>query len=147
MPEPAPSSAPARAVVERFVACAVAGAWDDALELLATDVEYTNVSLPTIRGRRRVSTVLKALLAYDAVDLEIYVHAYGVDGDVVLTERTDALTIGRLRVQFWVYGRFDVVDGQITVWRDSFDWGAVVVATLRGLVGTVLPFVRARPPA
>ncbi len=74
-------------------------------------------------------------------------HAVGGQGPVVLTERTDVLTYGRLRVQFWVYGHFEVNDGRITVWRDSFDWLAVTRAAARGLAGCVLPALRAKPPA
>jgi limonene-1,2-epoxide hydrolase len=70
----------------------------------------------------------------------------GAAGDVVLTERTDVLSYGPVRVQFWVYGRFEVRRGQIAVWRDSFDWLTVTGATIRGLLGAVLPPLRARPP-
>lgn len=135
-----------RAVVERFIVLVQAGEWDDAFALLAEDVAYTNVSLPTLRGRRRVSRVLRAALAHDAMEFEIHTHHCGVDGDVVLTERTDAMSVGRLRIQFWVYGRFEVRDGRIAVWRDSFDWLNVVLSALRGVVGVVISPVRAQPP-
>ena len=39
----------------------------------------------------------------------------------MLTERTDALIFGPLRLQFWVCGVFEVHDGRITLWRDYFD--------------------------
>ena len=53
----------------------------------------------------------------------------------MLTDRVDELRIRRFFMRFWVYGRFVVCDGQITVWRDSFDWFDVTVATLRGWPG------------
>jgi limonene-1,2-epoxide hydrolase len=65
----------------------------------------------------------------------------------VLTERTDVLKLGRLRVQLWVCGRFDVRDGQIVLWRDYFDYLTLAVATIRGLLGTVFPAIRAKPPS
>jgi limonene-1,2-epoxide hydrolase len=65
----------------------------------------------------------------------------------VLTERTDVLKFGRLRVQLWVCGRFDVRNGQIVRWRDYFDWLNVAGAVVRGLLGTVIPAVRASPPS
>jgi Limonene-1,2-epoxide hydrolase catalytic domain len=74
------------------------------------------------------------------------VHAISADGPSVLTERTDVLKFRRLRIQFWVCGRFDVHDGQIVLWRDYFDHLTVLAATVRGLVGTVFPAVRAKPP-
>lgn len=144
---PIETSAPPRAVVERFIAHGVEGAWDDAIALLDDDVAYTNVSLPTIRGRRRVGKVLKAALGHRAIDFEVAMHACATDGNVVLTERTDAMTVGPLRIQFWVYGRFEVRDGRIVVWRDSFDWLNVLLSVGRGLVGVVVPRVRPALPA
>ena len=134
------------AIVEKFLNLLAADELDAAADLLAPDVLYTNVSLPTIRGRERVRRVAKATLGRDAAGFEVYIHARGTDGPVVLTERTDVLTYGRLRVQFWVYGRFEVRDGLIAVWRDSFDWLNISAATLRGLAGTVVPALHAKPP-
>ena len=139
------TAAPA-AVVERFARLLESGDLDGACELLSDDVAYTNVSLPTIHGRRRVRGVLKVLLDRPAVGLEVHVHALAADGPVVLTERTDAMTLGPLRVQCWVYGRFEVHEGQIGVWRDSFDWLNALAAVARGLLGVAVPRLRARPP-
>jgi limonene-1,2-epoxide hydrolase len=144
---PALGDAAPLAVVTRFLDHLAAGELDAAADLLAGDVEYVNVSLPAIRGRERVRKVAKATLGRRAAGFEVYVHAAGTDGAVVLNERTDVLTYGRFRSQFWVYGRFEVHDGRITVWRDSFDWANIVAASLRGLVGVVVPGVRAAPPA
>ena len=68
------------------------------------------------------------------------------DEGVVLTERTDGISAGRFFCQFWVYGRFEVRGGKITVWRDSFDWGDITVGALRGAVGIVIPRFRRRWP-
>jgi limonene-1,2-epoxide hydrolase len=112
---------------------------DDALALLAEDVVYTNVSLPTVRGRRRVEGLFRP--AYEKLHggFRVHFHSIAADGGTVLTERTDALIMGRVEQRIWVYGRFEVVDGQITVWRDSFDWFDVLVGLLRGLAGAVIP--------
>jgi limonene-1,2-epoxide hydrolase len=45
-------------------------------------------------------------------------------------------------VQFWVYGRFEIREGRITLWRDSFDWGDMLVGLVRGVIGAVVPPVR-----
>ena len=50
-------------------------------------------------------------------------------------------------MQFWVYGRFEVADDRITVWRDSFDWLNITLALLRGLAGAVIPALAAKPPS
>jgi len=64
-----------------------------------------------------------------------------------VTERTDVMKFGRLRIQFWVCGRFDVHHGQIVLWRDYFDQMNFWVATARGLLGTIFPALRAKPPS
>jgi limonene-1,2-epoxide hydrolase len=72
----------------------------------------------------------------------VKIHRIAADGNSVLTERTDALVIGPVRLQFWVCGVFEVHAGRITLWRDYFDMWDITKATLRGLVATVLPSLR-----
>lgn len=139
-------SANPQTIVEAFLAALVCGDMSTAGALLADDVVYVNVGLPAIRGRRAAQRVLNPL-AGGGVDLELYLHAISATGPVVLTERTDVLNFGRLRVQFWVTGRFDVYDGQITLWRDAFDYVDVTRAFLRGVVGAVIPSLRPKAPA
>jgi len=134
-------------VVERFLDLARAGDIDGATELLSVDVVYTNVGLPTMRGRERVRRLFQATLGRDGAGFEVYVHSISADGPTVLTERTDVLKFRRLSVQVWVCGRFDVHDAQIVLWRDYFDYLALAVATIRGLLGTVFPAIRAKPPS
>jgi len=134
-------------VVERFLELLGAGDVDGAVELLSADVEYINVGLPAVRGRERVRRLFQASLGRPGAGFEVYVHVISADGSSVLTERTDVLKFRRLRVQFWVCGRFDVHDGQIVLWRDYFDYVKILTATMRGLLGTVLPAARAQPPS
>ena len=63
------------------------------------------------------------------------IHRVAADGAAVLTERTDALIFGPLRLQFWVCGVFEVHNGRITLWRDYFDFFDMLKATVRGLAG------------
>ncbi len=70
------------------------------------------------------------------------IHRIAADGNTVLTERTDALVFGPLRLQFWVCGVFEVHGGRITLWRDYFDMLDITKATLRGLAATVFPSLR-----
>ena len=133
-------------VVKRFLDLLHRGDIDGAMGLLAVDVSYANVSLPTVHGRERVRRVFQATLGRANAGFEVYVQTIAVDGPSVLVERTDVLKFCRLRFQFWVCGRFDVRDGEIVLWRDYFDWLNVTVATMRGLLGSILPAVRAKPP-
>jgi limonene-1,2-epoxide hydrolase len=141
------SDSTATLVVEPFLEFLRRRDIDRAVELMAVDVEYTNVGLPTMHGRERVRRALRATLGRAGAGFEVYVHAISADGPTVLTERTDVLKFGRLRVQFWVCGRFEVHEGQIVLWRDYFDYMAVAAATIRGLLGTVVPAARAKPPS
>ena len=143
---PSPEEIEAEALVTGFLNLVADDQLDAAADLLADDIAYTNVSLPTIRGRERVRKIAKAALGPDAVGFEVYFHNSAASGSVVLNERTDAITVGPLRIQFWVYGRFEVSDGRITVWRDSFDWLRIMAATGRGALGVFAPALRAKPP-
>jgi limonene-1,2-epoxide hydrolase len=133
-------------LVERFLDLLSAKDIEGAAECLAVDVEYANVGLPTVHGRKRVRSVLRAL-GRAGVGFEVYMHTISANGSSVLTERTDVLTFRRLRLQFWVCGRFDVHDGQIVLWRDYFDQMNIATATVRGLLGAVVPAARAKPPS
>jgi hypothetical protein len=75
--------------------------------------------------------------------IQVVVHRIAEDGSSVLTERIDALTAGPFRAQFWVCGVFEVHDGQVTLWRNHFDWRDVLLATMRGILGVV--FLRPEP--
>lgn len=125
-------------VAERFLAAMAASDAEGAAALVAEDIDYVNVGLPAIHGRTEVDKVLRLL---DRPDLgfEVYLHSVAADGPVVLTERTDVLVIGRLRIQFWVWGRFDVHDGRITLWRDSFDMVDILRGTVRGVLALLVP--------
>jgi limonene-1,2-epoxide hydrolase len=119
---------------------------DAAVRHLTVDVAYENSWMPTVRGREQVRKLFQALIRI-GTHVEMHVHAISADGPTVLTERTDALQWGRLRIQFWICGRFDVHDGQIVLWREYYDPLAILAATLRGLLGTVVPAARAKPPS
>jgi limonene-1,2-epoxide hydrolase len=126
-------------IVRSFLVALEAGELDEALALLADDVVYTNVSLPTIRGRARIGRLFRPALEKLHGGFRVHFHTIAASGRTVLTERTDALILGPVEQRFWVYGRFEVIDGRITLWRDSFDWLDVLVGLIRGLAGAVIP--------
>jgi limonene-1,2-epoxide hydrolase len=134
-----------QAVVETFLGALVAGDLETAADLLDERVVFVNVGFPALRGRRRAIGFLRPL-ARPAFALEIYVHAIAANGPTVLTERTDALTVGRCRMQFWVTGRFDVQDGRIILWRESFDYLDTFRALVRGVLGALVPALRPTAP-
>ncbi len=126
-------------VVQRFLLALQAGELDEALALLAEDVTYTNVSLPTVHGRLRTERLFRPAYERFHGGFRVHFHNIAAHGGTVLTERTDALILGPIEQRIWVYGRFEVLDGRITVWRDSFDWLDVLIGLLRGIAGAVFP--------
>ena len=134
-----------QAVVEAFLGALAAGDLDTAADLLDDHVTYVNVGFPALRGRRRAIGFLQPL-ARPAVSFEVYLHAIATNATTVLTERTDAISLGPFRLQFWVTGRFDVQDGRITLWRDSFDYLDTFRAFVRALVGVLVPPLRPTAP-
>jgi limonene-1,2-epoxide hydrolase len=114
------------------------------ISLVADDIVYSNVSLPTIRGKDRFARAARAY--YRHLRFQVVVHRIAENGTTVLTERTDAVILGPFRMQFWVCGVFEVHGGQVTLWRDYFDWRATSLATVRGLVGIAIPPIRATFP-
>ena len=147
MPGESEIEVPPEHIVERFLQLLSLGEVDDAVDVLDADVVYTNVSLPTLRGSERVRRLARATLGRPGTGFEVYLHAISTRGGTVLTERTDVLTYGPVRIQFWVCGRFEVKGDRIVVWRDYFDWLAFSLATARGLLGGLLPWLRSKPPA
>jgi limonene-1,2-epoxide hydrolase len=141
----APDPPTPEAVVRAFLLALERGDVDAAAALLAEDVEYVNVTLPAVHGRVRVERLAR-LAVRRGLTFRVHVHALAVDGGTVLTDRTDELRIGRVAQRFWVYGRFEVRDGRIALWRDSFDWLDLNVGLLRGLAGAVVPAANRRWP-
>jgi len=133
-------------LVRRFLDLLAAGDIDAAVDLLDPDVDYINVSMPAIRGRERVRQIFTSATRFKGTGFEVYFHHISHEGNTVLTERTDVLIWGPMRVQIWVCGRFDVRNGQITLWKDYFDWVNFTFAVLRGLIGIVFPAVQGKPP-
>jgi limonene-1,2-epoxide hydrolase len=135
----------AEVVVRDFLAALAAEDVDTAMELVADDIEYTNVPYPTLLGRGRLDEVFRTWLG--RAGFRVHFHNVASGDGVVLTERTDALVLGPVVWQFWVYGRFEVADGRITVWRDSFDHADVLVGLVRGVLGSRWPALGRRWPA
>ena len=67
---------------------------------------WQNVGWLTLQGRARIVKILRR--GQGRVGFEVKIHRIAADGDTVLTERTDAIVIGPLRLQFWVCGVFEV---------------------------------------
>jgi limonene-1,2-epoxide hydrolase len=117
-----------------------------ALAMLTEDVEWINLSLPTVRGRANVEKIFKAMLKVNG-GFRVHFDTVMSEGDVVLTQRIDAITLGPFQHRFWVAGRFELRDGQIAVWRDGFDWADMLVGFVRALAGLISPRLNRPWPA
>jgi limonene-1,2-epoxide hydrolase len=127
--------------VETFLYALQDEDYDTVDAAFADTIAWQNVGFaPTLQGRQRIMKILRS--GQGRVGFEVKIHRIAADGNAVLTERTDALVIGPLRVQFWVCGVFEVHAGRITLWRDYFDFWDIAKATLRGLAATVVPSLR-----
>ena len=107
---------------------------------MADNIVWQNVGYPTIRGRDQIMKLFRR--GEGRFGFEVKIHRIAAEGNTVLTERTDALIIGPLRIQFWVCGVFEVHAGRITLWRDYLDLFDFAKGTMRGLVATVFPSLR-----
>jgi limonene-1,2-epoxide hydrolase len=126
--------------IEDFLAAMQDHDIDGAGAVLDENLVYQNVGFPTIRGRARAMKLFRSMQG--RAGFEVKIHRIAVNGSTVLTERTDALVFGRVRLQFWVCGVFEVTDGRITLWRDYFDMFDFTKALARGLLGAVIPALR-----
>ena len=126
--------------VETFLYALQDEDFDTADSAMADNIEWQNVGFPTLRGRERIVKLFRR--GEGRMGFEVKIHRIAAEGNAVLTERTDALVIGPLRLQFWVCGVFEVHAGRITLWRDYFDMYDFIKGTLRGVAATVFPSLR-----
>ena len=83
---------------------------------------WRNAGLPTLRGttamRRALADIDRARMRFSA-DF----HHVVADGNVVLTDRTDHVALGPVRVDFWVCSTFELREGKIALWHDRYALG------------------------
>jgi limonene-1,2-epoxide hydrolase len=117
-----------------------------ALALMSDDAVYQNVPLPPDRGKAAVARTLGGMTRFGS-GFRVVHHNIAANGPVVLTERTDVLSVGPVDAAFWVCGTFEVHDGRITLWRDRFDWVDFSLAWVRGGAKAALAATRSRRAA
>jgi limonene-1,2-epoxide hydrolase len=141
MPTPLTTTTANADTVQAFLFALAEEDFDTVESLAAAELLWQNVGLPSIRGRDRILKLLRR--GNGRMGFAVKFHNIAQDGNTVLTERTDAITIGPVRLQFWVCGRFEVHDGKVTLWRDYFDFfDFTVKAPLRAVAAAVFPSAR-----
>lgn len=115
-------------VVRSFLKALAAQDLEQALTYVSDNVEYQNMPLPAVRGPKGMRRILGPALK--ASGFEARINKIAANGATVLTERTDAVLIGPVRIPFQVCGTFEVRNEQIVLWRDTFDWASGFVNCL-----------------
>jgi limonene-1,2-epoxide hydrolase len=132
-----------RDVVTALLRATESGDPAEVLKHLADDVVWQNVPFPAVHGKATVAKQLRAM--HKAIpDVEVRIHNIAANGDVVLTERTDAIGRGVWQAEFWVCGSFVVRDGKVVLWRDYYDNATLIFACLKGLGRAALMTARSR---
>jgi limonene-1,2-epoxide hydrolase len=128
-----------RAIVEEYLHAVIRDKdFDAASALLADEVVYENVGYPRVRGAQRIVKIFRRANV-PKVSWDVTIHRIAQQGASVLTERTDAIIVGRFRADFWVFGVFEVHDGRIALWRDYFDVYDLLKGMARGLLAMAFP--------
>jgi limonene-1,2-epoxide hydrolase len=100
--------------------------YDAAVELLSSDVEYTNPPpIGTVRGSAAVRALLEPFFA-PTLENAFQVLRCAADGPMVLLERLDRHRLKDRWVELPVTGVFEVHEGLITYWRDYFDAATIL---------------------
>jgi limonene-1,2-epoxide hydrolase len=111
-------------VVQEFCAAFATKDIDTISSLLADDVVYHNVGMAPADGKEASIAMIQGFLDM-AEKMTFDIHRIAVNGDAVLTERTDTFTINGAPSPVAVMGTFDLRDGLIVAWRDYFDMGLI----------------------
>ena len=92
--------------------------------LLDDDAVYHNIGMEPAVGKDASIASIKVFLDM-AESLAFEIHHLAAEGDTVLTERTDTMTVNGNAAPIAVMGTFEVRDGRIVAWRDYFDMALV----------------------
>jgi limonene-1,2-epoxide hydrolase len=91
---------------------------------LADDVVYHNIPMDPAVGIDATIALIDGFFGmFESMVIETLHLA--VRDNVVLTERVDTFTIGKVVAPLPVMGTFEVRDGKISTWRDYFDMAQV----------------------
>ena len=100
------------------------GAWtgpdmDRVISHFGDDIVYHNIPMEALSGLAAVESYLRAAGPFEHCAWEV--RAVAENGEHVLTERIDRMTVRGRMVALPVMGTFRVRGGLIREWRDYFD--------------------------
>ena len=118
-------------VVRRFCAAWARKDLDEIVAFFSDDAVYHNIPLAPVVGPAQIRATIEGFSG-GVENIEFIVDAIAADGGTVLTERRDVFTFANGVIDLPVMGTFEVVDGQITAWRDYFDMNQFVSQMPKG---------------
>lgn len=121
----------AEIVVRSFLEHLARTETDAALALLDDEVVWRNTGLPAFAGRR-VHAMLRDM-ERRGIGFDVRWKHVAAAGDVVLTDRTDVISVGPWETSFGVRGTFEVRAGKIVLWDDAFSWLELLGSGVVGL--------------
>ena len=86
---------------------------------LADNILYHNIPMEPLEGVAAVAQYLRSAGPFDSCEWELV--SIAADGDMVLTERVDRMTVRGRPISLRVMGAFLIEAGRIREWRDYFD--------------------------
>jgi len=109
-------------IVKDFIAAWNENNIDKACDMMAEDIFYHNIPMAPVTGREASRAMLKAMGPLTDVNWELL--AIAENGEVVMTERVDRMTIaGGKKIAIPLMGIFRIRNGEIYEWKDYFDLG------------------------
>jgi limonene-1,2-epoxide hydrolase len=94
---------PEMEVVRSFLKALEAQDLDHALTYVSDEVEYQNMPVPALRGPKGIRRVFGP--TFKASGFEARINKIAANGTTVLTERTDAVFVGPVRIPFQICAR------------------------------------------
>jgi limonene-1,2-epoxide hydrolase len=93
-------------------------------QFFTDDVVYHNIPMDPAVGIDAAIAVIDGFFAMSE-SLKIENLNVAARDNVVLTERIDTFTMGKIVAPLPVMGTFEIRDGKISAWRDYFDMGQI----------------------
>ena len=110
------------ALVTQFCAAWTRMDADELSAYFTEDGVYHNIPMAPAVGRAAIQQMLAGMGSMMSA-IRFEVHRQVAQGNVVMNERTDHITMGDKDVALPVVGVFEIEGGRIKAWRDYFDMG------------------------
>tara|TARA_B100000953_G_scaffold130338_1_gene107440 strand:+ start:769 stop:1143 length:375 start_codon:yes stop_codon:yes gene_type:complete len=110
------------AVIRSFCEAWSNGDLEEIMGFFDESAVYHNIPMEPAEGLENIRGFIEGFFAM-ATSIQFEILHQVAEGDVVMNERVDTLTIGENTIELPVAGIFELANGKITKWRDYFDMG------------------------